>query len=257
MRFTLEVWRQEDTGTPGRFERHEVAEIDPDASFLEMLDILNDRLISDGERPIAFDSDCREGICGACSLTIEGLPHGPGQVTSCQVFMRQFRDGAEIRVEPFRSSSFPVLRDLVVDRSALDRIIQAGGYIAVGAGPKPEPNSNPVHPETQQAAMDAATCIGCGACVAACPNGSAMLFTGAKATHLNLLPQGQPERWHRTRSMVRQMDDEGFGGCTNYGECQLVCPQKISIKVIGELNRDYRTAMFEKLRRRRGPLRPQ
>jgi succinate dehydrogenase / fumarate reductase iron-sulfur subunit len=255
--FTLRIWRQEGPDSEGRFEPHEVSDIDPDASFLEMLDVLNDRLIAAGETPIAFDSDCREGICGACGLTIGGIPHGPGQVTSCQVFMRQFPDGAEITVEPFRNSAFPVLRDLMVDRSALDRIIEAGGFIAVGAGPKPEPNSNPVHPELQQAAMDAAVCIGCGACVAACPNGAAMLFTGAKVTHLNLLPQGQPERWHRTRAMVREMDAEGFGGCTNHGECQAVCPQEISIKVIGELNRDYRKAMLEKLRRRRGRIEPQ
>jgi succinate dehydrogenase / fumarate reductase iron-sulfur subunit len=257
VKFTLQIWRQEDSQSAGAFERFEVDGIDGDASFLEMLDVLNDRLVSEGTRAIAFDSDCREGICGTCSLTIDGIPHGPGQATTCQVFMRQFADGAEIRVEPFRNTAFPVLRDLVVDRSPLDRVIEAGGYIAVGVGPKPEPNSQPVHPETQQAAMDAAICIGCGACVAACPNGAAMLFTGAKITHLNLLPQGQPERFHRTRAMVRQMDDEGFGGCTNFGECQEVCPQKISIKVIGEMNKEYRKAMVEKLRRRRGPLKPQ
>jgi succinate dehydrogenase / fumarate reductase iron-sulfur subunit len=257
MRFTLQVWRQDGPEAEGAFERFEVTDIDPDASFLEMLDILNDRLIAEGERPVAFDSDCREGICGTCSLTIDGVPHGPGQVTTCQVFMRQFADGAEITVEPFRNSAFGVLRDLMVDRSALDRIIEAGGYITVGSGPKAEPNSQPIHPEVQEAALDAAICIGCGACVAACPNGAAMLFTGAKVTHLNLLPQGEPERLHRARSMVREMDSEGFGGCTNHGECQEVCPQKISIKVIGELNRDYRKAMVEKLRRRRGPLRPQ
>jgi succinate dehydrogenase iron-sulfur subunit len=257
VRFTLRIWRQDGPGGEGRFEPFEVEGIDGDASFLEMLDVLNDRLIAEGGRPVAFDSDCREGICGACSLTIDGVPHGPGQVTSCQVFMRQFADGAQITVEPFRNSAFPVLRDLVVDRSPLDRIMEAGGYISVGAGPKPEPNANPVHPELQQAAMDAAVCIGCGACVAACPNGAAMLFTGAKLTHLNLLPQGQPERHHRTRSMVRQMDAEGFGGCTNHGECQEVCPQKISIKVIGELNKEYRVAMIEKLRRRRGRVKPQ
>jgi succinate dehydrogenase / fumarate reductase iron-sulfur subunit len=257
MRFTLRVWRQPAAGQPGTFERHEVADIDPDASFLEMLDVLNDRLIHDGARAIAFDSDCREGICGACSLTIDGIPHGPKQVTTCQLFMREFEDGAEITVEPFRTRAFPVVRDLVVDRSALDRIQQAGGYITVGAGPKPEPNSMPIHPEIQTEAMDAAVCIGCGACVAACPNGSAMLFTGAKVTHLNLLPQGEPEKPHRTRSMVRQMDAEGFGGCTNTGECQAACPQDISIKVIGELNRDYRKAMVEKLRRRRGDIQAQ
>jgi succinate dehydrogenase / fumarate reductase, iron-sulfur subunit len=250
---TLNVWRQESAEATGRFERHEVADIDADASFLEMLDILNGRLVTEGKPPIAFDHDCREGICGSCSLLIDGLPHGPRQVTSCQVYMREFSDGAEITVEPFRSSSFPVLRDLIVDRSALDRIVEAGGYISVNAGPKPEPNTNPIHPETQEAAMDAAICIGCGACVAACPNGSAMLFTGAKVTHLNLLPQGEPERHHRARSMVRQHDAEGFGGCTNTGECQEVCPQHISIKVIGELNREYRKAMVHKLRERGGP----
>ncbi len=252
MNFTLEIWRQQGPEAEGRFVTHEVTDIDPEASFLEMLDILNDRLIQDGERAIAFDSDCREGICGACSLVIDGLPHGPRRVTTCQAYMRDFEDGQTIRIEPFRSSAFPVVRDLVVDRSAFDRIQQAGGYISVGTGPKPEPNSQPIHPEVQQNAMDASICIGCGACVAACPNGSAMLFTGAKVTHLNLLPQGQPERFHRVRSMVRQMDDEGFGGCTNTGECQAVCPQEISIKVIGELNSEYRQAMVEKLRRRRG-----
>ena len=257
MRVSLNVWRQPDAASAGGFERHEGIEIDEDASFLEMLDVLNDRLVAEGERPIAFDHDCREGICGACSLVIDGTPHGPRQVTSCQVYMRDFADGAEITVEPFRSTSFPVLRDLIVDRSPLDRIIESGGYVSVQAGPKPEPNSLPVHPETQEAAMDAAICIGCGACVAACPNGSAMLFTGAKVTHLNLLPQGDPERHHRARAMVRQHDHEGFGACTNTGECQQVCPQAISIKVIGELNREYRIAMIRKLQERGGPLEAQ
>jgi succinate dehydrogenase / fumarate reductase iron-sulfur subunit len=257
VRFALKIWRQDGPDAEGRFERYEVDDIDPHASFLEMLDVLNDRLIHDGERAIAFDSDCREGICGMCSLTINGIPHGPRQVTTCQLYMRDFSDGQEITVEPFRSKTFPVLKDLVCDRSALDRIQQAGGYITVGTGPKPEPNANPIHPEIQQSAMDAAICIQCGACVAACPNGAAMLFTGARVTHLNLLPQGRPEANHRVRSMVRQMDDEGFGGCTNYGECQEVCPQEISIKVITELYREYRHSMIEKLRRRRGDLRPQ
>jgi succinate dehydrogenase / fumarate reductase iron-sulfur subunit len=252
----LKIWRQPDRESEGEFERHEV-EIDADASFLEMLDVLNDRLVAEGKRPVAFDHDCREGICGACSLVIDGTPHGPRQVTSCQIYMRDFQDGAELTVEPFRSNSFPVLRDLIVDRSAFDRITEAGGYISVNAGPKPEPNSLPVHPETQEAAMDAAICIGCGACVAACPNGSAMLFTGAKVTHLNLLPQGDPERHHRARAMARQHDDEGFGACTNTGECQAVCPQGISIKVIGELNREYRIAMIRKLQERGGPLEAQ
>ena len=253
MKLALNVWRQESPEAEGRFERYEVEDIDPDASFPEMLDVLNDKLVTEGKRPIAFDTDCREGICGTCALLIDGIPHGPKQVTSCQVYLRDFEDGSEITVEPFRSSEFPVLRDLITDRSALDRIIEAGGYISVNAGPKPEPNANPVHPETQEAAMDAAICIGCGACVAACPNGSGMLFTGAKTTHLNLLPQGEVESFHRSRSMVRQHDAEGFGGCTNTGECQEVCPQHISIKVIGELNRDYRKAMIHKLREREGP----
>jgi succinate dehydrogenase / fumarate reductase iron-sulfur subunit len=257
VRFTLRIWRQADAETPGDFERYEVDGIDPHASFLEMLDILNDRLVSEGEHPIAFDSDCREGICGACSLVIDGTPHGPKQVTTCETYMRDFTDGAELTVEPFRNTAFPILRDLIADRSPLDRIIQAGGYISVNAGPKPEPNANPIHPETQEASLDAAICIGCGACVAACPNGSAMLFTGAKVTHLNLLPQGEVEGFHRSRSMVRQMDAEGFGGCTNHGECQAVCPQDISIKVIGELNREYRKAMLHKLRERGGPQLPQ
>ena len=256
MKVGLKIWRQPDRESAGEFERHSV-EIDADASFLEMLDVLNDRLVAEGKRPVAFDHDCREGICGSCSLVIDGTPHGPRQVTSCQIYMRDFDDGAELTVEPFRSSSFPVLRDLIVDRSPLDRIVESGGYISVNAGPKPEPNSIPIHPETQEAVMDAAICIGCGACVAACPNGSAMLFTGAKVTHLNLLPQGDPERHHRARAMVRQHDDEGFGGCTNTGECQAVCPQNISIKVIGELNREYRIAMIRKLQERGGPLEAQ
>ena len=243
MNFTLEVWRQDYPGAEGRFETIRAENIDADASFLEMLDQVNERLIAEGKRAIAFDSDCREGICGACSLTINGVPHGPQQVTTCQTYMRDFEDGQTIRIEPFRSNVFPVLRDLVVDRSALDRIVEAGGYISVKTGPQPEPNSMPVSPETQKQAMDAAICIGCGACVAACPNGAAMLFTGAKVTHLNVLPQGQPEREQRARAMVRQMDAEGFGGCTNYGECARVCPQEIPLDVIGMLNREYRRAL--------------
>jgi succinate dehydrogenase / fumarate reductase iron-sulfur subunit len=257
VKFTLRVWRQESPETEGDFERFEVDDIDPDASLLETLDVLNERLVEEGKRTISFDSDCREGICGACGLLIDGIPHGPGQVTTCQVFMRAFPDGSEITLEPWRSKAFPVIKDLVVDRSAFDRIIQAGGYISVTTGPKPEPNSEPVHPEIQHEAMDAAVCIGCGACVAACPNGAAMLFTGAKVTHLNLLPQGEPEALHRARSMVRQMDAEGFGGCTNHGECEFACPQEISIKVIGELNGQFRHAEVEKLRRRRGFMKPQ
>jgi succinate dehydrogenase / fumarate reductase iron-sulfur subunit len=256
VRFSLNVWRQANPESDGAFERHEVEGIDGDASMLEMLDVLNERIIEAGGTAISFDSDCREGICGACSLLIDGTPHGPRQVTSCQIFMRDFPDGAEITIEPFRATPFPVIRDLVVDRSPLDRIIEAGGYISETSGPKPEPNTNPIHPEVQQHAMDAAICIGCGACVAACPNGAAMLFTGAKVAHLNSLPQGDPERKHRVRSMIRQHDAEGFGGCTNYGECQAACPQEISIKVIGEMNAEYRHAMLEKLRSRRGSIEP-
>ena len=257
--FTLRIWRQGTAGPGGEFHSYDVDQVDPDASLLETLDVLNERLVAEGDErgAISFDSDCREGICGACSLVVDGFPHGPRRVTSCQIFMRDFETGSTITVEPFRHSSFPVIRDLVVDRTPLDRIIEAGGYISAGAGPKPEPNAAPVHPETQEDAMDAAICIGCGACVAACPNGSAMLFTGAKVTHLALLPQGQPEKHHRARAMVRQHDIEGFGGCTNTGECQAACPQEISIKVIGELNREYREAMLAKLREREGPLKAQ
>ena len=246
MNFKLEIWRQFESGTDGAFEEFAVRDIDPEASFLEMLDQLNERLGRDKKRSVAFDSDCREGICGSCSLVIDGYPHGPRQVTSCQTYMRDFIDGATIKVEPFRSNTLPVIRDLVTDRSALDRVIQAGGYISTTTGPQPDPNSMPVPPAIQEQAMDAAICIGCGACVAACPNGSAMLFTGAKVTHLNLMPQGQPERESRAINMVNQMDEEGFGGCTNFGECSRVCPQEISLDVIGMLNREYRKATVKK-----------
>ena len=257
MRFTLNVWRQPGNDSPGGFERHEIDDIDPGASLLEALDVINEEIIHAGGTAIAYDRDCMEGICGSCDLLVDGIPHGPRQVTSCQTFMRDFPDGAEITIEPFRNSAFPVIKDLVVDRSPLDRIIEAGGYISVTSGPKPEPNTNPVHPEAQEHAMDAAVCIQCGACVAACPNGSAMLFTGAKVAHLNSLPQGQPERWDRAHDMVAQHDAEGFGGCSNHGECQAVCPQGISIKVIGELYSDYRKAMLHRLRGRRGSISPQ
>ncbi|HEY4280616.1 MAG TPA: succinate dehydrogenase/fumarate reductase iron-sulfur subunit [Conexibacter sp.] len=243
MNFTLQIWRQDTPGAEGRYDTIEAREIDAEASFLEMLDQVNERLIASGGNAVAFDSDCREGICGACSLMIDGLPHGPRQVTTCQTYMRDFEDGQTIRVEPWRNTAFPVLRDLVTDRSAFDRIIQAGGFISTTTGPQPDPNAMPVNPETHETVMDAAICIGCGACVAACPNGAAMLFTGAKITHLNLLPQGQPERADRARAMVHQMDEEGFGGCTNFGECSLACPQEISIDVIGTLNREYRKAV--------------
>lgn len=246
MRFKLEIWRQFDGSTDGDYETFEVNGIDPDASLLEMLDQLNERLSREKRRTIAFESDCREGICGACSLVIDGIPHGPHRVTSCLIYMRDFIDGQTIKVEPFRSTTFPVVRDLVVDRSAFDRVIEAGGYISTTTGPQPDPNSMLVSPETQEEVMDAAVCIGCGACVAACPNGSAMLFTGAKVTHLNLLPQGQPEREDRVINLVNQMDEEGFGGCTNYGECARACPQDITIDVIGMLNREYRRAKMSK-----------
>jgi succinate dehydrogenase / fumarate reductase iron-sulfur subunit len=256
--FTLRVWRQEEHDVPGRFGTYEVSDIDSDESFLEMIDGVNDQLIVSGERPIAFDNDCREGICGACSMTIDGRPHGPGTgTTTCQIYMRSFRDGATITVEPFRSAAFPVICDLVVDRSALDRIQQAGGYTGVNAGPKPEPNANPISPEDAEEAIDAAICIGCGACVAACPNGAAMLFTGAKVTHLSRLPQGQPGRYTRVQDMVEQMDSEGFGGCTNFGECEAACPKEISIRVIGRLNRDYLLGVLYHARNPRGGMKPQ
>jgi succinate dehydrogenase / fumarate reductase iron-sulfur subunit len=239
--FKLVIWRQHGPDEQGAFETHEVTGIDPEASFLEMLDQLNAKLGREKKPTIAFDSDCREGICGSCALVIDGTPQGPHQVTSCQTYMRDFVDGATIKVEPYRATAMPVIRDLVTDRSALDRVIEAGGYISTTTGPQPNPNAMPIAPEVQEQAMDAAICIGCGACVAACPNGSAMLFTGAKVTHLNLLPQGQPERADRAFNMVGQMDEEGFGGCTNYGECSRVCPQEISLDVIGMLNREYRS----------------
>lgn len=258
MNFTLRIWRQEDNETKGGFESYEVTDIASDESFLEMMDGLNDRLIVQGERPVAFDHDCREGICGACSMTINRRPHGPGMgTTTCQIYMRQFKDGSTITVEPFRARAFPVIRDLIVDRSALDRIQQAGGYTGVNAGPKPEPNSNPVSPEKAEEAIDAAICIGCGACVAACPNGAAMLFTGAKVTHLGDLPQGQPGRYMRVQDMVEQMDGEGFGGCTNFGECEAACPKDISIRVIGRLNRDFLLGALYHPRNPRGGMKPQ
>jgi succinate dehydrogenase / fumarate reductase iron-sulfur subunit len=258
VKVTLRVWRQDGPGAAGGFVAYEVDSVHPDASFLETIDILNDGLIELGERAIAFDHDCREGICGACSMTIDGRPHGPGaRTTTCQLYMRQFADGATITVEPFRASTFPVVRDLMVDRSALDRIQQAGGYTGVDAGPKPEPNANPVSQEDAEEAIDAAICIGCGACVAACPNGAAMLFTGAKVTHLSKLPQGQAARFERVMDMVEQMDAEGFGGCTNFGECEAACPQDISIRVIGRLNRDHLTAVLQHHHNPRGGMLPQ
>jgi len=243
MDITLRVWRQAGPSAPGKMVLYRVAGISPDASFLEMLDVLNERLVLDGDEPIAFDHDCREGICGMCGMMINGVAHGPARATTtCQLHMRHFSDGDTIDVEPWRAAAFPVVRDLVVDRSAFDTIIQAGGYITAPTGAAPEAHATPVPKADADAAFEAATCIGCGACVAACPNGSAMLFTAAKVGHLGLLPQGQPERSTRVLNMVAAQDDAGFGGCSNAGECTTVCPKGIPLTLIGRLNSDYRKA---------------
>ena len=239
MNLTLRIWRQAGAGAAGDMVTYRVTDVSPEMSFLEMLDVLNEDLIGRGEQPIAFDSDCREGICGMCGLVINGVPHGPeSQTTTCQLYMRHFSDGAVIDVEPWRAAAFPVVKDLVVDRSAFDRIIQAGGYITAPTGSAPDAHATPVPKPDADLAFDAATCIGCGACVAACPNASAMLFTAAKVTHLGLMPQGQPERDSRALGMVQQMDEEGFGGCTNIGECASVCPKGIPLSLISRLNSD-------------------
>ncbi len=244
MNLTLHVWRQTGAAAEGKFEQYQARDVSPDMSFLEMLDVVNEELIESGGSPIAFDSDCREGICGMCSLMINGVAHGPQRGTAtCQLFMRHFKDGDVIYIEPWRSSAFPVVRDLVVDRSAFDRIIAAGGYITAPTGGARDANSILVPKTEVDNAMDAAACIGCGACVAACPNGSASLFTGAKISHLGLLPQGQPERHRRVIDMVAQMDAEGFGNCTWHGECQAACPKEISIDVISRMNNDYLKAV--------------
>ncbi len=239
MNLKLKVWRQKDRTSPGQMVELAANNIPADASFLEMLDIVNDELTRQGEEPVAFDHDCREGICGTCSLTINGIPHGPSETTTCQLYMRKFKDGETIYVEPFRSRAFPVIRDLCVDRTAFDRIQQAGGFITARAGSAVEGNSVPIRKANADAAMEAAACIGCGACVGACPNSSAMLFVGAKVTHLAELPQGQAERRSRALSMVAQMDKEGFGNCSNYYECEAVCPAEIPATVIARLNREY------------------
>ena len=245
MNFRLKIWRQKDRQSKGRLVDYEARDISPDTSFLEMLDIINDELTERGETPIAFDSDCREGICGTCALTINGEAHGPQHPSAaCQIYMRQFRDRETIAIEPFRAKSFPLVCDLVTDRSALDRIVQAGGFIAARAGSAPEANSIPVAKHHADLAMEAAACIGCGACAAACPNASAMLFTAAKVSHLAFLPQGGPERTSRVLKMVRQMDAEGFGNCTNTYECEAVCPAEISASFIAKLNREYAMASF-------------
>ncbi|MCW1915785.1 succinate dehydrogenase/fumarate reductase iron-sulfur subunit [Luteolibacter sp. GHJ8] len=245
MNLTLKVWRQNGPQDKGRIETYPAQGIPEECSFLEMLDIVNERIISDGGEPIHFDHDCREGICGMCSLTINGVPHGKEKgTTTCQVHMRKFRDGDTIWIEPFRANAFPVLRDLIVDRNAFDRIIAAGGYIDIRTGSAVDANAIPIPKPDADAAFDAAACIGCGACVAACPNASAMLFVSAKVSHLGHLPQGQPERDKRVLAMVKQMDSEGFGNCTNHYECEAACPKEISVDHIARMNRDYGKAML-------------
>lgn len=239
MELTLHVWRQEGPEQRGRFETHQATDISEHASFLEMLDVVNEQITHEGGEPIAFEHDCREGICGACGMVINGTPHGPRiETTTCQLHMREFNDGDEVWIEPWRATAFPILRDLVVDRAPFDRIISAGGYISVRTGSAPDANAIPIEKDLAAEAFDAAACIGCGACVAACPNASAMLFTAAKVTHLGILPQGEVERDRRVLRMVGQHDDEGFGNCTNHGACQTVCPVGISVDTIARLNRD-------------------
>lgn len=243
MRLTLKIWRQQNASAPGAMKTYDLDGVTTDMSFLEMLDVLNEQLQSQGEEPVAFDHDCREGICGSCSLMINGQAHGPEVTTTCQLHMRSFKDGDTITVEPWRAAGFPVVKDLVVDRSAFDRIIQAGGFISANTGSAPEANSVPAPRDKAMRAFNVATCIGCGACVASCPNGSASLFMGAKITHLGELPQGQPERYSRVVDMVAQHDAEGFGGCTNIGECTAACPKEIPLDVISQLNKDLRDAL--------------
>jgi succinate dehydrogenase / fumarate reductase, iron-sulfur subunit len=245
MNLTLHVWRQKRANDKGRFVQYEARNISADMSFLEMLDVVNEELIAKGEEPIAFDHDCREGICGSCGFVINGIAHGPQRGTTvCQLHMRSFKDGDTLYLEPWRAKAFPVIKDLVVSRSALDRIIQSGGFISVSTGSAPEANSLPVPKEDAELSMDAAECIGCGACVAACPNASAMLFTAAKVSHLGLLPQGQPERYQRVLAMAARAEQEGFGSCTNIGECEAACPKSISLDFIGRMNRDFMKASF-------------
>jgi len=239
MNFTLRVWRQNSPEDRGRFEEYPALGIPEDASFLEMLDIVNEGLIEKGVEPVQFDHDCREGICGSCSLTIDGVPHGPGRGTTCQLYMRKFHDRDVITIEPFRAAAFPILRDLAVDRRSLDRIIQSGGFISERAGSAPDANATPIPKPTADLAMDAASCIGCGACAAACPNSSAMLFVSAKIGHLGLLPQGKAEQNRRSLTMVRAMDQEGFGNCSNYYACEAVCPAGISASFIARMNSGF------------------
>ncbi len=246
MNLTLKIWRQKNATASGCFETYEAKDVLPDMSFLEMLDVVNEGLIASGQEPVAFDSDCREGICGMCSLVINGIPHGGQRGTAtCQLHLRHFKDGATIVIEPWRAKAFPVIRDLVTDRSALDRIIQAGGFISVNTGGAPDANAIPVPKPAAELSMDAAACIGCGACVAACKNASAMLFVAAKVSHLNLLPQGKAEKDRRALSMVSQMDAEGFGNCSVTGSCEAVCPKEISLSFIAKMNRDYAAAILK------------
>lgn len=247
LHLTLKVWRQSGPNDRGHIETYDAQDIPQEASFLEMLDIVNERLIVAGGEPIHFDHDCREGICGSCSLTINGVPHSKDRgITTCQVHMRKYRDGDTIWIEPFRSRAFPIVKDLVTDRTAFDRIQQAGGFISIHTGSAPDAHATPVEKVQADAAFSAAACIGCGACVAACPNASAMLFVAAKVSHLSHLPQGQPERERRVISMVNRMDEEGFGGCTNHYECEAACPKEISVDHIARMNRDYAGASLKK-----------
>ena len=250
MNLTLKIWRQKNGNDSGQFVTYPISDVSADSSFLEMLDLLNEGLMDKGEEPVAFDHDCREGICGMCSMMINGVAHGQDrepvkQITACQLHMRHFKDGETITIEPWRATAFPVLRDLIVDRTPFDHIIQAGGFISVGTGSPPDANSLPISKPVADYSMDAAACIGCGACVAACPNASAMLFTSAKVAHLNSLPQGQPERYQRVVNMVSVMDHEMFGSCTNIGECAAVCPKEINLDFIADMNRDLMMATFK------------
>jgi succinate dehydrogenase / fumarate reductase iron-sulfur subunit len=246
MNLTLKIWRQKNADDAGEFVTYQANDVDPDMSFLEMLDVVNEGIIAKGEAPISFDSDCREGICGTCSMVINGLPHG-GQkaTTACQLHMRHFEDGQSITIEPWRAKPFPVMRDLIVDRDAFDRVIQSGGFVSTSTGGTPDANSIPVAKDDAETAMDAAACIGCGACVAACKNASAMLFVSAKASHLGVLPQGKPEKDQRVLAMVKTMDEEGFGNCTVTGACEAVCPKEITLDFITRLNRDYAAAVVK------------
>jgi succinate dehydrogenase / fumarate reductase iron-sulfur subunit len=253
MKLTLNVWRQPGPDKPGRLERYEVPDVSEHMSFLEMLDVLNERLVARGEEPIAFDHDCREGICGSCGFVIDGIAHGPMKGTTvCQLHMRHYKDGDELTLEPWRARAFPVIRDLIVDRGAFDRIVQAGGFVSVNTGTAQDGNALPIAKQDADVAMDAAQCIGCGACVAQCPNGAAQLFTAAKVSHLALLPQGQPERWSRVQNLVAQLEQEAFGSCTNYGECEAVCPKGISIDFIAMMNRDWLASAFRAEREAHG-----